>query len=228
MNTWKARNDLIHFCSLMYQKDLISSTDGNSSIKVSEDRILITPSGLHKGFLKEDDLVVCDLQGKKVSGKNKPSSEINTHLSVYRQRPDVLAVVHAHPPTCIAFTVAGLELETEALPEVILALGKVPIVPYSTPSSQDSGYAIQGIIENYDALILSHHGTVTVGKTLFQAFDRLEKLEHAARVLYLAHQLGGVKKLSKDEVLKLIKHGTNLGFLDKKTAQVTESDLRIQ
>ncbi|HLD73920.1 MAG TPA: class II aldolase/adducin family protein [Bdellovibrionota bacterium] len=223
MNTWKARNDLIHFCSLMYQKDLISSTDGNSSVKVSESRILITPSGIHKGFLKEDDLVVCDMQGKKISGKHKPSSEINTHLSVYRQRRDVLAVVHAHPPTCIAFTVAGLPLETDALPEVILALGKVPIVAYSTPSSQDSGYAIQGVIENYDALILSHHGTVTVGKTLFQAFDRLEKLEHAARVLYLAHQLGGVKKLSKEEVLKLIKHGTNLGFLDKKTAQVTEN-----
>lgn len=216
---WQAKRDIVRFCKLAYQRNLISSTDGNFSVRLSENRVLVTPSGIHKGFLTEEDLVVTDMEGKKVSGLEKPTSEINTHLYIYKARPDVHAIAHAHPPTCIAFTVAGLELEMEALPEVILALGRIPTAPYSTPSSTESGYAIENLIQNHDAIILSHHGSVTVGKTLFEAYNKLEKVEHAAEILWKAHQLGGVKKLSTAEVHKLISHGQKLGFLSERNAR---------
>ena len=120
---WKLRKEMVHYSKLIYERSLSSATDGNLSCKIADERILITPSGLHKGFLTEEDLVVIDLEGKKLSGKNLPSSEYNTHLYIYKNRKDVEAIVHAHPPYCIAFTVAGVPLDTEALPEVILSLG---------------------------------------------------------------------------------------------------------
>lgn len=197
------RVELSRVCQLMYQKNLITSTDGNISVRFREDRLLITPSGVHKGFLTPDQFVVTDLTGKVVSGKSKASQEIYMHLAVYLERPDVNAVIHAHPIHCIAFTLAGLDFGKTHLPEVILSLGEIPIVPYSTPTTQEVPQMISKYIRSADAMILDRHGSLTVGKDLWDAFNKLERIEHVAQVMFVARQLGPVKHLSSDQLTSL-------------------------
>ena len=156
------RGELTQLCHLMYQKNLITSTDGNVSVRFREDRILITPSGIHKGFVTPDQLIVTNLKGQKISGKLNASLEIQMHVGVYEQRPEITAVVHAHPIHCIAFTLSGLDLGRDCLPEVILSLGEIPIVPYTTPTSYEVPEKIKDYIEKHDALILDRHGTLTI------------------------------------------------------------------
>lgn len=197
------RIELVEICRLMYQKNLITSTDGNVSVRFREDRFLITPSGVHKGFLTPDQLIVADLKGQKISGKLNASLEIQMHVGVYEQRPEICAVVHAHPIHCIAFTLCGIDLGKDVLPEVVLSVGEIPIVPYTTPTSYEVPEKIKSYIEKYDALILDRHGTLTIGKTLFEAFNKLERLEHVAQVMFVARQLGPVKHLSQEQLQKL-------------------------
>lgn len=197
------RVDLAKICGLMYAKNLITSTDGNISVRYREDRLLITPSGVHKGFLTPDQFVVTDLSGKVLSGKSKASQEIYMHLAVYRERPDVMAVIHAHPIHCIAFTLTGLDFGKTHLPEVILSVGEIPIVPYTTPTTQEVPDMISSYIRSKDALILDRHGSLTVGKDLWDAFNKLERIEHVAQVMFVARQLGPIKHLSSDQLQSL-------------------------
>lgn len=187
----------------MYAKNFISSTDGNISLKYKEDRILITPSGIHKGFIKPEAFIVVDLNGNKISGARKPSQEVHMHTEVYRRRKDICAVTHAHPPYCIAFTLAGLDLGKTFLPEVVLSIGEIPIVPYTTPTSEEVPQAIGSYIDHHDALILDRHGSLTLGTSLWDAFIKLERMEHVAQVMFLARQLGPVKHLTSGELQKL-------------------------
>jgi|SRR3989338_379537 len=197
------RAELVEVCRWMYQKNLITSTDGNVSVRVKEDRMLITPSGVHKGFLTPDQLVVTNLNGKKISGQFNTSSEIQMHVAIYEERKDIYAVIHAHPIHCIAFTLAGCDLGKDYLPEVILSLGEIPIVSYSTPTSYEVPEKIKDHIKDHDALILDRHGTLTLGKNLWEAFNKLERMEHVAQVMFVARQLGPLKHLSQDQLQKL-------------------------
>jgi L-fuculose-phosphate aldolase len=199
----ESRIELAEICRLMYQKDLISSTDGNVSVKLKNDRLLITPSGIHKGFLKPADVIVTDMQGKKISGSRNASQEILMHIEAYNTRPDINSVIHAHPIYCIAFTLAGLDLGSDFLPEVVLSVGRIPIVPYSTPTSSEVAEKIREYIATYDAMILDRHGSLTVGKTVFDAFNMLERMEHVAKVMCFARQLGPVQHLSPAQLEKL-------------------------
>lgn len=180
-----------------YERRLMTSNDGNISVRLDEDRLLITPSGLSKGRLRPEDILVIGLDGKPISSteNGKPSSETPMHLEVYRQRPEVCAVIHAHPVFATALTVAGLDFPNDVLPEVLLTLGEVPVTAYATPSSDEDAEVIRPLIRHHDALLLRQHGSLTVGRNLEEALIHLERLEHAAEVFWRARMLGRVEAL---------------------------------
>jgi len=184
-----ARMELIAVCQKLAEKDLIAATDGNVSCRVGEGRLIVTPSGRPKGELRPIDLLLLNLHGEVLAGREKPSSEIRMHLEVYRQRGDVAAVVHAHPPMLTAFTLAGIPFVAEALPEVWLTFGPVPTAPYATPCTAEVPQALVPFLEKHQAILLERHGSLTLGRSLNEAYLRLEKLEHAARILFFAHLL---------------------------------------
>jgi L-fuculose-phosphate aldolase len=205
INHSEAKEEIIRIGRLLHQKGFIAASDGNISIKVGNEKIITTPTGLSKGFLTKDQLVVIDRKGKKISGKLEPSSEILMHLCVYEERKDVSAVIHSHPPISTAFSIAGVSLARCMLPEVVCTFGVIPTTDYATPSTEEVPEVIRELIKNYDALILDRHGALTVGKDLFEAYMKLEKVEHTAIVTLAARQLGNVRLLPEEEVEKLEK-----------------------
>jgi L-fuculose-phosphate aldolase len=199
------RLELIDTCKTLETKGLIAAMDGNVSVRVGEERILVTPSGRAKGDLVALDLLLLDLEGEILAGHGRPSSEIRMHLAVYSKRPDVQAVVHAHPPMLTAFTIAGIPFLAEALPEVWMSIGPVPTAPYATPSTEEVPRSIAPFIETHRAILMERHGSLTFGRTLKEACLRLEKLEHAARTLFFAQLLknGPPSPLSEAALSKL-------------------------
>ncbi len=191
------RVELIRICRRLDSKGFIAATDGNVSCRLGQGLLLVTPSGKAKGELTPIDLLVVDSCGQTVSGRGRPSSEIRMHLFVYEKRPDVEAIVHAHPPLLTAYTLAGALFVAEALPEVWLSIGSVPTAPYATPSTQEVPDSLAPFVENHQAILMERHGSLTFGSTLKEAFMRLEKLEHAAHTLFYA------RLLRKDAVLPL-------------------------
>jgi len=201
------RQEMVRVGRLLWERGYVAATDGNLSARLPSDRLLVTASGISKGFLSDEDMVVMRLDGELVSsyrGKGQqPSSEISMHLEVYRQRPDVNAVVHAHPPLATAFSIAGVSLARCVIPEVIVTMGGIPTAEYATPGTPEVSASIRQAIQDYDAIILAHHGSLTVGSTLWEAYLRLEKVEHTAAITLAAHQLGRVNALSPQAVEKL-------------------------
>ncbi len=189
----------------MYQKNFIIGTEGNLSCRLTEGRLLATVSGVCKWELREEDVVIIDEQGNVLEGKGKPSTEIKMHLEVYRQRPDVQAIVHAHPPYVIALSLVGFRWEVAYMPESALMLGAVPVAPYARPSTHQVPESIREPIRHSDVVVLERHGSLTVGKTLKEAYFKLETLEHTARIIWLAYQLGHPKPLPPEEIGELMK-----------------------
>lgn len=187
----------------MYANGFVSATDGNISVRLAPDRFLCTPSGVSKGFMKPDDLLLADNKGNKIAGTGKVTSEFFTHLAAYEERPDISAVCHAHPVHAIACTLVGISLTDAILPEVVMSLGGIPTVKYATPAGKEGGDVIRDTIRRCDALIISRHGTITVGHDVFAAYFNLEKVEHAARTILLARGYGEIPALSTEEVEKL-------------------------
>lgn len=199
------KEDIIKICKRMYQKSLVAANDGNLSVKLSDNKIIVTPTGKSKGFLIQKDLVIVDSGGRKLKGSLKPTTELPMHLFVYQRRKDMGAVVHAHPPYSTAFAVAGIGLDRDVLPEVVLSLGKIPLAKYATPSTKEVPDSISTFIKNHDAILLKNHGVLTLGKDIEEAYYKLEIVEHFAHILYLAIRLGRVNELSKGDVGKLMK-----------------------
>lgn len=192
MTETRLREELIRVCGQLEAGGLLAATDGNVSCRVGKNLLLITPSGRRKGELRPLDLVLVDAEtGDTIAGKGKASSEIRMHLLIYRMRPDVKAVVHAHPPLLTAFTLAGIPFRSDVLPEVWLTIGQVPTAPYATPTTEELAESIQPYVADHKALLLERHGSVTMGNSLKEAYMRLEKLEHAAHTLLFSHLLGG-------------------------------------
>ncbi len=210
MNEREIRQDICEVGRRLYARGLVAGADGNISVRLPRGRLLTTPTGCSKGFMRCEDLVVTDMTGRSLSG-GRPSTEIRLHLAVYEKRADVAAVVHAHPPTAVAFTVAGASLEGCVMPEVLLYMGTVPTTRYATPASPEGPEVIAQLIADHDALLLDRHGAVTVGSGLFEAWERMEKLEHFAEVVLRARQLGGVRMLSDDEIARLEANARRLG-----------------
>lgn len=197
------KQEMVIICRMLHQKNLIAGLDGNVSVKCG-DYLLTTPSGVHKGFLRSDQIIAVDREGQVLQGEGRPTSEIAMHLMVYRLRSGVNAVIHAHPPLITAFSIAGVSLEEFILPEVVLSLGLIPTAAYATPTTSEVPESIQGLIERYDALILERHGALTVGQDLMDAYNKMEKLEHSALVVFTALQLGRARRLPPQEVEKLM------------------------
>jgi len=196
-------------------KDFVASNDGNISIRMDENRILITPTGVSKGFMTADMLLVVDRTGKVLQGSGKPTSEMPMHLAVYEERPDVGAVVHAHPPTATGFAVARIPLDKIALPEVVYNLGTISLAPYGTPSTREVPDSIRGVIQKSDGVLLSNHGAMTVGKDVLQAYYRMETLEAVAKISLVARNLGGEAFLPRQEIERLYAMRASL---DKKSS----------
>lgn len=201
----KLKEEIVEICHYMHAQGYIAGTDGNVSIRLNENEILITPSGINKGFISEKDLLTINLKGEILDGKGKSSSETQMHLKVYELRDDLKAVIHAHPPYVSAFNVAEIELSEKILPETVILMKKIITTKYSRPCSYENSKLIEEHIKDTDTLILKRHGTLTAGKDLMTTYNKLEKLEHTAKVAFIANSLGGIKLLDDKEVKILLK-----------------------
>ena len=186
------------------ERGLIAGTDGNIAARCGTDRVLVTPAGRDKGELAPGDLVEVDLAGRVVRGPARPSSELDMHLVIFKQRADVAAVVHAHPPTATGFAVAGKMLGDGSLAELVTQFGMVPIVPYGAPGTPELGERVRPFAREHDALLLANHGAVTLGPSVEAACYRMESLEQSARILLVARLLGGARPLSPEEIARLV------------------------
>lgn len=198
----EARAAIVAAGRRLYERRILASIEGNMSIRLPDDRIVATPSGINKGFMQAEDMVVTDLAGNP-EGAGKPSSEMLMHLAIYRVRPDLRAIVHAHPTVATGYAVAGRQLPAAVLAEIVATLGCIPIAPYGTPSTDELAAAVEGPIRNYDALLLANHGALTAGDSLHQAEERMYQLEHFAEVSLVAELLGGPQSFSSEEVERL-------------------------
>ena len=200
------RREIVRVCARLYERGLIAGQDGNVSARFG-DSLLVTPAGLSKVDVTADAIVRLTLAGEPAGGASdpalRPSSEVGMHLRIYARRPDVAAVVHAHPPVATGFGVAGEDFLAGVLPEIILLMGGVPLGPYATPGTPAVGDALEPFLERYDAFLLANHGATTVGPSLTVAHQRMESLEHAARILLTARTLGWVNELSAAQMNEL-------------------------
>ena len=213
-NEMALRQEVVKVGRLMYEKGFILASDGNISVKLGNGRILLTPSGLSKGMLEPDHLIIVNEDGKKIGGARdlNPTSELPMHLEAYRQRPDIQAVVHAHPPYAVALSIAGISMAECLLPEAIVFLGSIPTTAYATPSSEENAQVVRELIGNHDGLVLQRHGSLTVGNSPMQAFMRLESLERNAYIGYLLATLNVHNPMQPDDVRKLLVMRQNMGL----------------
>ncbi|MGQ0647634.1 MAG: class II aldolase/adducin family protein [Gemmatimonadaceae bacterium] len=198
------RREIVQVCKRLYERGLIAGPDGNVSVRLSADRILVTPAGMSKVDVTPEDLVELSLEGKHLRGARRASSEVAMHLRIYKRRSDVQAVVHAHPPIATGFAVAGESFSSCVLPEMIFQVGWVPLVPYATPGTPQLADAFEPFVATHDAFLMANHGATTVGHTLTLAHQRMESLEHSARILLTARILGRVNTLTAPQVEALV------------------------
>jgi L-fuculose-phosphate aldolase len=203
MREREARAAVAEISRRMYARGLIAAGDGNVSMRLGKDRLVVTPSGLSKGFLTADDIIVTDLEGRRISGRGKPTSEIKMHTFAYAERPDAMAAVHAHPPITVALALAGVSMAQCVLSESCLVLGAVPTAAYATPSTDEVTAALRPLIAAANAIIMDRHGALTLGRTLEEAYNRMETLEHTARITHAARVLGPVPALPALDIEKL-------------------------
>lgn len=203
----RLREEITEIHRRLYDLGFSVANDGNTSVRLDKNRILITPAGLNKAKLKPEQIAVVDADGKPISGNYPPSTEIAVHAGVYRARSDVHAIVHAHPPYCIACSLAGVSLDGYFLPEVVLTLGKIPTARYATTGTKEAGQVVVELIGSHDAVILDRHGTVTVGKSLEDALLKLERIEHTAKIVAIARSMGNVTPLPQSEIERLVRMG---------------------
>jgi L-fuculose-phosphate aldolase len=203
--TDQVRADIVEVGRRLWVRGYVASNDGNISVRLGPDRLLMTPASVSKGFMTPDMMVVTDLDGRLISGApgRKPSSEILMHLVAYRQRADVGAVVHAHPPLATGFAVAGIALDRAVLAEVVTTLGSIPIAEYGTPSTRELADTVAPYIKSHDGLLLANHGALALGRDLFGAYYKMETIEHFAKISLTARLLGREHLLSREEVMRL-------------------------
>jgi L-fuculose-phosphate aldolase len=220
------RRAICQVCRRLYDRGLIAGRDGTVSVRIAPDRILATPAGISKADVTPDDLVEVSLaDGGRRRGTRPVSTEIAVLLRAYRRRLDVMAVVHAHPPVATGFAAAGQSLPANALPEIILQMGTVALVPYDTPGTEALADRFEPFLAGHDAFLMASHGALTLGATLEMAHQRMESVEHAARILLAARLLGGVMELTPAQVDRLLTLRTGPGIAGPRRAS-TPDDLR--
>ena len=209
----RQRNALCKIGELCYSRNFIAAADGNLSVRLQDGHILVTPTGAMKGFLQPHQIAKVDMTGASVDGGPKASSEIGIHLICYEQRPDVQAIVHAHPPHAVAMTIADIDMQLPIIPEIIVTLGGIPTAPFATPGTPELAASIADIVGCSDAVIMKNHGSVTLGPNLMDAYKKLDMVEHTARILWLAHTArGGLDPLPPESVRKLLASRELLGI----------------
>lgn len=210
----------------IYDKGMVAANDGNISVKISDNEFLCTPTGVSKGFMTPDMICKVDIDGKVLQANKgyKPSSEIKMHLRVYKQRPDVKSVVHAHPMYATGFAIAGIPLTQPIMPEAVISLGCVPIAEYGTPSTEEIPDAVEKYLQNYDAVLLANHGALSYGDGLINAYYKMEGLEFYAQLLFISKQLGGPKELSDDKVQTLYNLRSSYGLTGKHPANLCKTN----
>jgi L-fuculose-phosphate aldolase len=213
------REDICQIGRLVFQKGWVAANDGNITIRMDAERILATPTGVCKGLMHPDDLIIVDMKGNKISGRAERTSEIAMHTTVYGLRPDVKAVVHAHPPVSTGYATAGRQLNLALLPEVVIGLGCVPLAAYGLPGTDALTEPMLPLIPKYDALMMANHGAVCYGEDVFKAYFKMETMEHFARIQLVAELLGGPKVLPRTEVDKLLDSRTRYGVKAKSAGE---------
>src|SRR5450759_2004778 len=213
------RDDICQIGRLVFQKGWVAANDGNITIRMDAERILATPTGVCKGLMQPDDLIIVDMKGNKISGRAERTTEIAMHTTIYGLRPDIKAVVHAHPPVATGFATAGRQLNLALLPEVIIGLGCVPLADYGLPGTDALTEPMLPLIPKYDALMMANHGAVCYGEDVFKAYFKMETVEHFARIQLVAELLGGAKVLPRTEVDKLLDSRTRYGVKAKSAGE---------
>lgn len=199
-----ARHDILELGRRMYARGFVAANDGNISIRVGDNAIWATPTGVSKGFMNEDMLVKLDLDGNILEGTHKPSSEIKMHIRIYRECPEHLAVTHAHPPVATAFAAAGIPLDTAILQEEVVLLGVIPVAPYALPGTDELAESVIPYCRDYNGLLLEHHGAVAWGDSPYKAFYRLESIEYYATVMMHSQMMGITRPLKNEQIEDLM------------------------
>ena len=200
----KHREEIVRYGRMLHEKGFVAAMDGNLSVRLKQDRILVTPTGLSKGSMRPTDLVIVDLEGKQLAGRRNVTSEIGMHLMIYRSRADVKAIVHAHPPTATGFAAAGIALTEPLVCEVVMGLGCIPLARYGTPGTAELAQSLEPYVSKYDAILMSNHGVVAYGDTIEHAYMKMETVEHFAQISLVTHMLGRQQPLQEREIEKLL------------------------
>lgn len=198
------RLGIVRYGRALHDSGFVAATDGNLSVRLDDDRILVTPTGMSKGEMRPSDLVIVDPQGNRVAGKRMVSSEIAMHLLIYRLRPDIHGIVHAHPPTATGFAASGVGLSRPLVCEVVVGLGSIPLARYGTPGTPELSEALEPLIPDHEAILMANHGVVTFGPSLENAYMKMETVEHFAHIALVVHLLGSAQPLGEKEVEKLV------------------------
>lgn len=200
----RLRRDLVETCRRLHARDLVGAGEGNVSVRLGGERFLVTPSGANKGFLAPADLVVVDAAGRALRGAGRPSTELRMHLAAFAARPEVGAIVHAHPVTAVALTVAGAPPPDDLVPEAAVTLGRIALAPFATPGTDEVPASLAPLLAAHDVLLLERHGALALGRTLAEAFDRMETLERVARIALVARLLGRCEPLAPEAVERVL------------------------
>lgn len=220
------REALVHVCHALAARQLIAGQDGNVSVRIGPDRLLVTPAGFAKGALDPDDLVEVSLAGSPLAGRQRASSELGLHLAAYAARPDVGAVVHAHPVAATAFTLVGETVPDGVLAELMLTVGPVALAPYVQPGTEELGRSLVPLFREHDVVLLAHHGAVALGRTLTAAHFAMESLEHGARMIHMARQIGRVVTLEAAacDALRAARRGARIDAADGAALKEIQND----
>lgn len=198
------RAEIVKIGKMLHQRGFIAACDGNLSVRLNCNQVLVTPTAMSKGGMKSADLVVVDMSGRKLKGRRDVTSEIGMHLLIYRMRPDVNGIVHAHPRTATGFAAAGMALDEPLACEVVIGLGQIPLAPYGTPGTPELARTLEPLVPQYDAVLMANHGVVTYGSDLQSAYMKMETVEHFAQIALVTHILGRQQLLDGAELDKLI------------------------
>ena len=200
----KHREEIVRYGRMLHGRGFVAAMDGNLSVRLDAKRLLVTPTGLSKGSMRPVDMVIVNREGTRISGRRSVTSEIGMHLLIYRLRPDVRAIVHAHPPTATGFAAAGIGLTEPLVCEVVIGLGAIPLARYGTPGTSELAQTLEPFVPNYDAILMSNHGVVAYADTLEHAYMKMETVEHFAQIALVTHLLGRQQPLEEGEVEKLL------------------------
>jgi L-fuculose-phosphate aldolase len=200
----KLREEIVRYGRMLHGRGFVAAMDGNLSVRLGRDRILVTPTCVSKGAMRPSDMVIVDSAGRKLAGRRNVTSEIGMHLLIYRMRSDIQAIVHAHPPTATGFAAAGLALTEPLVCEVVMGLGCIPLARYGTPGTSELAKTLEPFVPQYDAILMSNHGVVSYGDTLEHAYMKMETVEHFAQIALVTHLLGRQQPLKEGEIEKLL------------------------